>query len=75
MYFGLRQKLQVSVEVELAILKSLFERVDELAAKEFTWRSFWLHVCKTLKKPISAPGVWDREQLRGGAALVRNKRS
>lgn len=32
----LRQKLQVSVEVELAILKSLFECVDELAAKEFT---------------------------------------
>src|SRR3974377_1964329 len=32
----LRQKLQVSVEVQLAILKSLFECVDELAAKEFT---------------------------------------
>src|SRR5258706_1939898 len=31
----LRQKLQVSVEVELAILKRLFERVDELAAKNF----------------------------------------
>jgi len=33
---GLRQKLQVSMEVQLAILKSLFEGVDELAAKEFT---------------------------------------
>ena len=33
---GLRQKLQVSMEVQLAILQSLFERVDELAAKEFT---------------------------------------
>jgi hypothetical protein len=33
---GLRPKLQVSVEVELAILQSLFERVDELAAKKFT---------------------------------------
>ena len=32
----LREKLQVSVEVELAILKRLFERVDELAAKEFS---------------------------------------
>jgi len=32
---GLRQKLQVSVEVQLAILKSLLERVDKLAAKEF----------------------------------------
>src|SRR5258707_2172861 len=31
----LRQKLQVSVEVELAILKRLFECVDELAAKNF----------------------------------------
>ena len=31
----LRQKLQVSVEAELAILKRLFERVDELAAKNF----------------------------------------
>jgi hypothetical protein len=31
----LSQKLQVSVEVELAILKRLFERVDELAAKNF----------------------------------------
>ena len=33
---GLSQKFQVSMEVQLAILKSLFERVDELAAKEFT---------------------------------------
>ena len=32
---GLRQKLQVSVEVELAILKGLLESVDELAAKNF----------------------------------------
>jgi hypothetical protein len=31
----LRQKLQVSVEVELAILKCLFERLHELAAKNF----------------------------------------
>ena len=33
---GLRlsEELQVSVEVELAILKGLFERVDELAAKD-----------------------------------------
>src|SRR5499425_1833541 len=33
--FGLRQKLQVSVEVQLAILKGLFESIDELAAKDF----------------------------------------
>ena len=33
---GLRKKLQVSLEVELAILESLFESVDELAAKNFT---------------------------------------
>ena len=37
---GLRQKLQVSMEVQLAILKSLFEQVDELAAKEFTQHLF-----------------------------------
>jgi hypothetical protein len=34
--FGLSEKLQVSVEVELALLKGLLESVDELAAKEFT---------------------------------------
>src|SRR5215472_10125079 len=33
---GLCEKLQIAVEVELAILKSLFERIDELAAKNFT---------------------------------------
>ena len=32
---GLSQKLQVSVELELAVLKGLLERVDELAAKDF----------------------------------------
>jgi len=32
---GLCQKLQVSVEVQLAMLKSLFESVDELATKNF----------------------------------------
>ena len=33
--FGLRKKLQISLEAELAILESLFESVDELAAKNF----------------------------------------
>jgi len=32
----LRQELQISLEEELTILKSLFERIDELTAKEFT---------------------------------------
>ena len=32
---GLRKKLQVSLEVELAILEGLLESVDELAAKNF----------------------------------------
>ena len=32
---GLRKKLQVSLEVELAILEGLFKSVDELAAKDF----------------------------------------
>src|SRR5262245_16113419 len=33
--FGVGQKLQVSVEVELAIVKGLLESVEELAAKDF----------------------------------------
>ena len=33
---GLRKKLQVSLEVELAFLESLLKSVDELAAKDFT---------------------------------------
>ena len=36
---GLRKKLQVSLEVELAILESLLKSVDELAAKNFTQHS------------------------------------
>jgi hypothetical protein len=32
---GFCKKLQIAMEVELAILKSLFEGVDELAAKDF----------------------------------------
>ena len=32
---GLRKKLQVSLEVELAFLESLLKSVDELAAKYF----------------------------------------
>jgi hypothetical protein len=32
---GLRKKLQISLEAELAILKSLLERIDKLAAKDF----------------------------------------
>jgi hypothetical protein len=33
--FGLSQEFQAPMEVELAVLKSLLERVDEFAAKEF----------------------------------------
>ncbi len=33
--FGLRKKLQISRAAELAILESLLENVDELAAKNF----------------------------------------
>jgi hypothetical protein len=32
---GLRKKLQISLEAKLAILKSLLERIDKLAAKDF----------------------------------------
>ena len=87
------------MEVELAVLKSLLERVDEFAAKEFTalawegsscrganpagvirreaaggttqlhmWMSgeLWLHVCKTLKKPISATRCLGSRARPGG---------
>ena len=37
---GLRKKLQISLEAELAIVKSLFERIDKLAAKDFTQHPF-----------------------------------
>ena len=32
---GLREEFQISLEAELAILKSLLERIDKLAAKDF----------------------------------------
>jgi len=51
---GLRQKLQVSVEVQLAILKSLFERVDELAAKEFTQHLLGQEIVVTGANPTGA---------------------
>ncbi len=37
---GLCQELQVSMEVELAVLKSLLEGVDEFAAKDFPQHRF-----------------------------------
>ena len=37
---GLSEELQVSMEVELAITEGLLERVDELAAKDFTQHLF-----------------------------------
>jgi len=33
---GLGEEFQISLEAELAILKSLLERIDELTAKDFT---------------------------------------
>ena len=32
---GLSEEFQISLEAQLTVLKSLFERVDELAAKDF----------------------------------------
>jgi hypothetical protein len=55
---GLRQKLEVSVEVQLAIVKSFFERVDELAAKEFTQHLLGQEVVVTGANPA---GVIRRE--------------
>src|SRR5260370_8254125 len=46
---------------------------------QWTWGwnlSFWLQVCSTLKKPISAPRcLGSRATSRSVSALVRNKRS
>ena len=41
---GLRKKLQVSLEVKLAIVEGLLESVDELASKDFTQHSLWKKV-------------------------------
>ena len=41
---GLCQKLQVSVEVEGAMLKGFFESIDELAAKNFLQHFLGLEV-------------------------------
>ena len=59
---GLRQKLQVSVEVQLAILKSLFERVDELAAKDFRQHLFGKEIVVAGTNPT---GVIVREAAGG----------
>src|ERR1700746_53538 len=48
---GLRQKLQVSLEVELAILESLLKSVDELAAKDFTQHPFGKKVVVSRTNP------------------------
>ena len=53
---GLRQKLQVCVEVELAILKRFFERVDELAAKHFTQHFLGKEVVITGSNPAGMVG-------------------
>jgi len=37
---GLSEEFQISLEAQLAILKSLLERIDELAAKDFTQHAF-----------------------------------
>src|ERR1700746_1734197 len=48
---GLRQKLQLSLEVELAILESLLKSVDELAAKDFTQHPFGKKVVVSRTNP------------------------
>ena len=37
---GLSEEFQISLEAKLTVLKSLFERIDELAAKDFTQHCF-----------------------------------
>jgi len=37
---GLSEEFQISLEAKLTVLKSLFERIDKLAAKYFTQQPF-----------------------------------
>src|SRR5437016_1420210 len=37
---GLSEEFQISLEAELAVLEGLLERIDELAAKDFTQHPF-----------------------------------
>jgi transposase len=81
---GLRQKLQVSVEVQLAILKSLFESVDEFAAKEFRqrihpdWRRRYMHLAMRRHKSIAkvaTPRVLRQEVRRDLLAESRKHKA
>ena len=53
---GLSQKLQVSMEVQLAMLKGFFESVDELATKEFTQSFLGQEVAATGSHPAGVIG-------------------
>jgi hypothetical protein len=54
--FGLCQELQVSVEAELAIQKSLFESSDELATKNFLQHIFGQEVVVPRMNPAGVIG-------------------
>ena len=48
---GLSEKFQISLEAKLAILKSLLERIDKLAAKDFPQHFFGQEVVVSRTNP------------------------
>ena len=63
---GLRQKLQVVLEVELTILEGQFESVDEFAAKDFRQHFLGQEVFLSGANPA---GVIRRETTGGNDAV------
>ena len=60
------QQLQIGLEVELTILKSLFESVDELAAKDFAQHFLGKEVVVSCVDPA---GVIGREAAGGNDTM------
>src|SRR6202166_3711724 len=53
---GLSEEFQISLEAKLAILKSLLESVDKLAAKDFTQHPFGKKVVVSRTNPAGVIG-------------------
>src|ERR1700730_9470626 len=61
---GLSEEFQISLEAELAILEGLLERIDELAAKDFTKHPFWEESSCLVNAPSGCDQVRGRRQER-----------
>ena len=53
---GLSEEFQISLEAKLTVLKSLFEGIDELAAKDFTQHPFGKKVVVSRTNPAAVIG-------------------